>query len=116
MRKQKLLCGLYLTSFDDYISINQSLAPEVFATVVSINEPGRMADMIASHLECKLEDKQTLLEILDPKERLEKLNTILLKEIEILNIEQDINSQGEIPDQSESERILSEGTDAGDPG
>ena len=82
-----------LTSFDDYISINQSLAPEVFATVVSINEPGRMADMIASHLECKLEDKQTLLEILDPKERLEKLNTILLKEIEILNIEQDINSK-----------------------
>ncbi len=49
--------------------------------------------MIASHLECKLEDKQTLLEILDPKERLEKLNTILLKEIEILNIEQDINSK-----------------------
>ena len=82
-----------LTSFDDYISINQSLAPEVFATVVSINEPGRMADMVASHLECKLEDKQTLLEILDPKERLEKLNTILLKEIEILNIEQDINSK-----------------------
>lgn len=82
-----------LTSFDDYISINQSLAPEVFATVVSINEPGRMADMIASHLECKLEDKQTLLEILDPKERLEKLNAILLKEIEILNIEQDINSK-----------------------
>ena len=82
-----------LTSFDDYISINQSLAPEVFATVVSINEPGRMADMIASHLECKLEDKQTLLEILDPKERLEKLNTILLKEIEILNIEQDINTK-----------------------
>ena len=40
-----------MTSFDDYISINQSLAPEVFATVVSINEPGRMADMIASHLE-----------------------------------------------------------------
>ena len=36
-----------LTSFDDYISINQSLAPEVFATVVSINEPGRMADMVA---------------------------------------------------------------------
>ena len=82
-----------LTSFDEYISINQNLAPEVFATVVSINEPGRMADMIASHLECKLEDKQLLLETLDPKERLEKLNSLLLKEIEILNIEQDINSK-----------------------
>ena len=36
----------------------------LFAMVVSINEPGRMADMVASHLECKLEDKQTLLEVL----------------------------------------------------
>ncbi len=52
-----------------------------------------MADMIASHLECKLEDKQELLETLDPKERLEKLNSLLRKEIEILNIEQDISSK-----------------------
>ncbi|HIU25946.1 MAG TPA: endopeptidase La, partial [Candidatus Copromorpha excrementigallinarum] len=56
-------------------------------------EPGRMADMIASHLEIRLEDKQVLLETLDPKERLEKLNGILIKEIEILNIEQDISSK-----------------------
>ena len=49
--------------------------------------------MIASHLEIKLEDKQILLETLDPKERLEKLNSILTKEIEILNIEQDISSK-----------------------
>ena len=49
--------------------------------------------MIASHLEIKLEDKQDLLETLDPKKRLERLNTILLREIEILNIEQDISSK-----------------------
>ena len=82
-----------LASFDEYININQNLAPEIFATVVTIEDPGRMADMISSHLEIKLEDKQMLLEILDPKERLEKLNAIILKEIEILNIEQDISSK-----------------------
>lgn len=82
-----------LSSFDEYININRNLAPEIFATVVTIEEPGRMADMIASHLEIKLEDKQLLLETLDPKERLEKLNSILTKEIEILNIEQDISSK-----------------------
>ena len=82
-----------LTNFDEYININQNLAPEIFATVVTIEEPGRMADMIASHLEIRLEDKQVLLETLDPKERLEKLNGILIKEIEILNIEQDISSK-----------------------
>ena len=82
-----------LSNFDEYININQNLAPEIFATVVTIEDPGRMADMIASHLEIKLEDKQQLLEILDPKERLEKLNSILTKEIEILNIEHDISSK-----------------------
>ena len=82
-----------LSSFDEYININQNLTPEIFATVVTIEDPGRMADMIASHLEIKLEDKQMLLEILNPKERLEALNSILTKEIEILNIEQDISSK-----------------------
>lgn len=82
-----------LSNFDEYININQNLAPEVFATVVTIEDPGNMADMIASHLEIKLEDKQKLLEILDSKERLEKLNAVLSKEIEILNIEHDISSK-----------------------
>ena len=82
-----------LGSFDEYININQNLAPEIFASVVTIDSPGRMADMIASHLEIKIEDKQAVLELLDQKKRLEKLNSILLKEIEILNIEQDISSK-----------------------
>ncbi len=82
-----------LASFDEYINLNQNLAPEVFASVVTIEEAGRMADMIASHMEIRLEDKQLLLETLDPKERLEKLNGILLKEIEILKIEQDISTK-----------------------
>ncbi|MDO4545273.1 MAG: endopeptidase La, partial [Bacillota bacterium] len=91
--ESEALMRTVLTNFDEYISINQNLAPEIFATVVSIEEPGRMADMIASHLEIKLEDKQMLLETLDPKIRLEKLNGVLLKEIEILNIEQDISTK-----------------------
>ena len=82
-----------LTSFDEYINLNQNLSPEVFASVVTIEEAGQMADSIASHIEIRLEDKQTLLETLDPNERLEKLNGILLKEIEILKIEQDISTK-----------------------
>ena len=82
-----------LTSFDEYINLNQNLAPEVFASVVTIEEAGQMADTIASHMEIRLEDKQMLLETLDAKERLEKLGAVLLKEIEILKIEQDISSK-----------------------
>lgn len=82
-----------LGSFDEYINIDQNLAPEVFSTVVTIESPGRMADMIASHLEIKIEDKQKILEALGPKDRLRKLNDILIKEIEILTIEQDISTK-----------------------
>ena len=82
-----------LASFDEYINIDQNLAPEVFSTVVSIESPGRMADMIASHLEIKIEDKQSIIDTLDQKERLRKLNDILLKEIEIMTIEQDISTK-----------------------
>ena len=82
-----------LGSFDEYINIDQNLAPEVFASVVTVESPGRMADMIASHLEIKIEDKQAIIETLDQKERLRKLNDILRKEIEIMTIEQDISSK-----------------------
>ncbi|MGX8774318.1 MAG: endopeptidase La [Bacillota bacterium] len=82
-----------LGSFDEYINIDQNMAPEVFASVVTLESPGRMADMIASHLEIKIEDKQAILETLDQKERLRKLNDILRKEIEIMTIEQDISTK-----------------------
>lgn len=82
-----------LSSFDEYISINKSISPEVFASIATIEEPGTMADMIASHLDIKIEEKQELIEAFDPKNRLELLNEILTREIEILNIEQDISSK-----------------------
>lgn len=82
-----------LSSFDEYISINKSISPEVFASIATIEEPGTMADMIASHLDIKIEEKQELIEAFDPKKRLELLNEILTREIEILNIEQDISSK-----------------------
>lgn len=87
------LMRMVLNSFDEYISINPNLSAEIFASVVTIEDADRMADTIASHLEIKLEDKQLLLEELDPKARLEKLSGIIRKEIEILNIEQDISSK-----------------------
>ena len=91
--ESEALMRTVLASFENYININKSIAPEVFASVVSIENPGRLADVIASHLDIKLEDKQLLIEEFDHKKRLEKLNKILVKEIEIMNIEQDISSK-----------------------
>jgi len=82
-----------LGSFDEYIALNQKLTPETFATVATITEPSRFADMIASHLDVKTDEKQEVLERFNVDERLEKINEILFREIEILNIEQDITSK-----------------------
>ncbi len=91
--ESEALMRTVLDSFDKYINTNKNLPPEAFATVVTIDSPGRMADVIGSHIEIKLEDKQQLLETFDQKERLEKLNAMILKEVEILNIEHDISSK-----------------------
>lgn len=91
--KTEALMRSVLNSFDEYLAVNQKLAPEILPTVAGIEEPGRFADLIGSHLDIKIEDKQALLETFDIDERLEKLNGFLVREIEILNIEQDISTK-----------------------
>ncbi len=80
-----------LYSFEQYIKVSRKVPPETLATVSDIEEPGRFTDVIASHLSMKLNQKQEILEAIDPKERLEKLNEILGREIEIVEIERRIN-------------------------
>lgn len=91
--KTEALMRSVLNSFDEYLSVNQKLAPEILPTVASIEQPGRFTDLIGSHLDIKIEDKQSLLETLDVDERLEKLNEFLIREIQILNIEQTITTK-----------------------
>lgn len=91
--KTEALMRSVLSSFDEYLSVNQKLAPEILPTVASIEQPGRFADLIGSHLDIKIEDKQSLLETLDVDERMEKLNEFLIREIQILNIEQTITTK-----------------------
>ncbi len=62
-------------------------------SVASIEDPARLADTIVAHLGIKLEDKQTLLELLDPAERLEKVLGYMRSEIEILQVEKRIRTR-----------------------
>ncbi len=82
-----------INSFEEYVSLSNRISPEVLISVTSIEEPGRLADVIVSHLVLKIEQKQEVLEAFEPKDRLEVLYKILIKEIEILEIERDINSK-----------------------
>jgi ATP-dependent Lon protease len=72
-----------IKSFETYVKLNKRVPPEMIMSVSAIDDPGRLADTIATHLTVKLEDKQELLYNLDPTRRLERLYQIMEGEIEI---------------------------------
>ncbi len=80
-----------LSQFEQYIKNSRKVPPETLATVTEIEEPGRFADVVASHLSMKIQQKQEILEATDPGERIEKLTEIISREMEILEIERKIN-------------------------
>jgi ATP-dependent Lon protease len=82
-----------LDNFERYLSVSQKLPQDIFVSVSTVEQPGRLADIITSHLDIRTEAKQEILEAFDPEARLGLLNDILIKETEILKIEQDINKK-----------------------
>ncbi|PIR20299.1 MAG: endopeptidase La [Deltaproteobacteria bacterium CG11_big_fil_rev_8_21_14_0_20_47_16] len=81
------------TSFENYVKLNKRIPPEMLASVAAIDEPSRLADTIVAHLTLKLPDKQKILEIFSPVERLEKLYGMIQAEIEILQVERRIRTR-----------------------
>jgi ATP-dependent Lon protease len=79
--------------FEQYIKLNSRIPMEIYISVNNITDPARLADTIASHLAIKNNDKQIVLELVNPIERLEKIIQILATEIEILNIERRIQNR-----------------------
>ncbi len=80
-------------SFESYVKFNKRVPPEMLMSVSSIEDPGRLADTICSHLTIKIEDKQALLALPSPTKRLERLYSIMESEIEILEVEQKIRQR-----------------------
>mgnify|MGYP000844875205 CR=1 FL=1 len=84
---------LVISDLEEYIELNTKVSPELSTTVTDIEDPGRLADVIASYLVLKPEDEQRILETFDIYERLEVLHGILQEEIELLKIEDKINQR-----------------------
>lgn len=82
-----------ITLFEQYVKLNPRMPIEISVSVSNIADPARLADTIASYLAIKNNDKQTVLELVDPVKRLEKIIQILNAEIEILNIERRIQNR-----------------------
>ncbi|RMG43032.1 MAG: endopeptidase La [Candidatus Dadabacteria bacterium] len=81
------------STFESYVKLGKKVNPEMIMQVNAIEDPSRLADAIVVQLNIKLEDKQDLLETLDPKERLEKILGHMKSEIEILQVEKRIRSR-----------------------
>src|SRR5690606_7958927 len=58
-----------LTQFENYVSLSKKVTPETYAAVSDIEEAGRLADVITSHLSLKIKDKQKILETVDVEQR-----------------------------------------------
>src|SRR5262245_7946973 len=82
------------STFEVYVKLNKKVQPEVLMSVQSIDEPSKLSDTIAANLPTiKLADRQGLLEMIEPKQRLERLYELMQAEIEILQVEKKIRSR-----------------------
>ncbi len=80
-------------TFENYVKLNKRVPPELAVSVQSIDNPSRMADTIAAHVNFKLAAKQELLETESIRARLEKLYELMQNEIEILQVEKKIRTR-----------------------
>ncbi len=74
------------------LALRGELTNEIGTILESIEDPGKLADLVASNLKMRIEDAQTLLETLDPLQRLRKINDILSKEVELSSMQAKIQS------------------------
>ena len=85
LETQALMRNL-VADFENASHLGKPIPQEVLLAASSIEEPGRLADFVTFHLSLKIEEKQQILEALDPKDRLQKTSEFLRKELEILEL------------------------------
>jgi ATP-dependent Lon protease len=85
-------------SLEQVAALGKSISQEVMVIADNLDDPGRLADLAASNLSLTLEEAQEILSILDPSIRLRRIHEILMREIELLTVQQEINThaKGEI--------------------
>ncbi|HEX9681292.1 MAG TPA: LON peptidase substrate-binding domain-containing protein, partial [Anaerolineales bacterium] len=82
-----------LTLFEKCVQLNRSLPEEAYVYAVNIEEPGWLADLITSALSLTVPERQAMLEIFDPVARLQRLSMLLGRELDVLELEDQIHHQ-----------------------
>ncbi len=79
--------------FEQYVKLKEKLAPEILTSLSGIDDPSRLADTVAAHLSLKIDEKQKILEIEHPADRLEKLMSLMEGELDMLQVEKRIRGR-----------------------
>lgn len=82
-----------LAQFDRYVTLHPKIPLEVLMSVTAVEDPGQVSDLVASHLTVRIQERQQLLETWDVPTRLEMIIRILLREIELLEMERSIHDR-----------------------
>ncbi len=82
-----------LAQFDKYVTLHPKIPLEVLMSVTAVEDPGQVSDLVASHLTVRIQERQQLLETWDVSKRLEMMIRILLREIELLEMERSIHDR-----------------------
>ncbi|MGB3810927.1 MAG: endopeptidase La [Parvibaculum sp.] len=82
-----------ITQFEGYVKLNKKVPPEVLGSVTQIDDPAKLADTIASHINIKIGEKQELLELPSVADRLERVYSLMEGEISVLQVEKRIRSR-----------------------
>jgi ATP-dependent Lon protease len=92
-RELEALSRSVVSQFEQYIKLNKKIPPEVLVSINQIEDPGKLADTVTSHLALKIAEKQELLEIQTIAERLEKVYSYMESEIGVLQVEKKIRNR-----------------------
>src|SRR5579864_3947195 len=92
-QETEALARTVVTQFEQYIKLNKKIPPEVLVSINQIEDPGKLADTVASHLTLKIPEKQELLETETVFERLERVFGYMEGEIGVLQVEKRIRNR-----------------------
>jgi len=92
-QETEALARTVVSQFEQYIKLNKKIPPEVLVSINQIDDPGKLADTVASHLSLKIPEKQELLETAAVSERLEKVFGYMEGEIGVLQVEKRIRNR-----------------------
>jgi len=92
-QEHEALARTVITQFEQYIKLNKKIPPEVLVSINQIDDPSKLADTVASHLQLKIPEKQELLELEGVSERLERVYAFMESEIGVLQVEKRIRNR-----------------------